>query len=97
MNTNTVVVVTRHPGLLEVLREKGVIPQDCQDYYSHASPELVRGRDVVGVLPLHLAAEANSVTEVALNLPPEARGRELTADEVRKYMTGVHTYKVTRI
>ena len=94
MNT---IVVTRHPGLLEVLRERGVVPQNCEDYYSHVTPELVRGKAVIGVLPLHLAAEADSVTEVALNLPPEARGRELTADEVRKYMIGVHTYKVTRI
>lgn len=94
---NTVIVITRHPGLLEVLREKGVIPQSCEDYHSHATPDLVRGKNVIGVLPLSLAAEAESITEITLNLPPEARGKELNADEVRRFMTGVNTYKVTRI
>ena len=94
---NNTVVVTRHPGLLEVLRERGVVPQNCEDFYSHATPDLVRGRDVIGILPLSLAAEANSITEITLSLPPEARGKELNADEVRRFMTGVNTYKVTRI
>ena len=97
MNTNTVIVITRHPGLLEVLREKGVIPSSCEDFYSHATPDLVRGKDVIGILPLSLAAEANSITEITLSLPPEARGKELNADEVRRFMTGVTSYKVTRI
>ena len=94
---NNTVVVTRHPGLLEVLRERGVIPQSCEDYHSHVTPDLVRGKDVIGILPLSLAAEANSITEITLSLPPEARGKELNADEVRRFMTGVNTYKVTRI
>lgn len=94
---NNTVVVTRHPGLLEVLRERGVVPQNCEDFYSHVTPDLVRGKDVIGILPLSLAAEANSITEITLSLPPEARGKELNADEVRRFMTGVTSYKVTRI
>ena len=91
------IVVTRHPGLLAVLREKGVIPASCEDFYSHATADLVRGNHVIGILPLGLAAEAASITEVTLSLPPEMRGKELTEEEVRRFMTGVTSYKVTRI
>ena len=89
------VVVTRHPGLIEHLRKEGLVHGDIR-VIEHASIEDVRGKHVFGVLPLWLAAEAMSVTEVTLNLPPEARGRELTLAEVQRYMTGCTTYVVRR-
>jgi hypothetical protein len=93
LNTNTV-IVTRHAALVEVLAE---------DYgyvgpvISHATADDVRGKCVVGVLPLHLAAVAESVTEVTLNLPPELRGKELTVEEVRKHLKGLTTYRVEEV
>jgi CRISPR-associated protein Csx16 len=86
-------IITRHPGLIEVLAEKGIATPETP-VIAHATPEQIRGLHVAGVLPLSLAAECASVTEITLNLPPEARGRELSADEVRRYMTGIRTYKV---
>lgn len=90
-----VVVVTRHPGLVEVLREMGLVPDGAR-VIAHATVQDVSGRHVIGVLPLSLAAEAASVREVQLNLPAEMRGQELSADQVRQYMMGVFEYKVTR-
>lgn len=55
------IVVTRHPALLELIRERGIVDGDVR-VIDHASEEDVRGRDVVGVLPLRLASLANSVT-----------------------------------
>lgn len=86
-------IVTRHPGLIEVLTECGIATPDVP-VIAHASADDLRGKHVAGVLPLALAAECASVTEVALNLPTEARGRELSAAEVRQYMTGIRTYRV---
>lgn len=86
-------VVTRHPALLEVLAEKGIATPETP-VIAHASPEAVRGKNVAGVLPLSLAAECASITEVSLRLPAELRGRELSAEEVRAHMQGVRTYKV---
>ena len=86
-------IVTRHPGLLTVLAEQGIATADTP-VIAHATAGDLRGRHVAGVLPLALAAECASVTEVALSLPPEARGRELTAAEVRQYMTAVRRYRV---
>lgn len=87
------VVVTRHPGLLEVLVEKGIATAETP-VVSHAAVEDIRGKHVAGVLPLALAAECASVTEISLNIPAEMRGKELTAAQVRQFFTGVRTFSV---
>jgi putative CRISPR-associated protein (TIGR02620 family) len=84
-------IVTRHAGLIEVLRADFGITGKV---ISHATPEAIRGKRVVGVLPLHLAAEAASVTEVVLDLPADKRGVELSADEVRQFCRGLRTFVV---
>ena len=88
-----ILVVTRHPALVEYLREQGIISGSVE-VISHATPEQVEGRHVIGVLPLHLAAVAKSVTVVPLNVPAELRGQELNLEQVRKYAGPVTTYKV---
>jgi hypothetical protein len=84
-------IVTRHAGLIEVLRADFGITGKV---ISHATEDQIRGRCVVGVLPLHLASLAASVTEVVLDLPADKRGVELSADEVRQYCRGLRTFVV---
>lgn len=91
-----VVVVTRHPALVEYLTELGVVPAGTE-VVTHATAEQVRGRHVFGVLPLHLAAEAASVTEVTLRVPAELRGVELTLEQVRQFAGPLVEYKVSRV
>ena len=62
-----------------------------------ATPDDVRGRRVVGVLPLHLAAEAAEVVNIAINTPIELRGVELSLAQVRQYATPHAVYRVERI
>ena len=88
-----VVIVTRHPALVALLRERGIEGR----VLTHASPEDVRGRHVVGVLPLHLAALADLVTVPVMELRPEDRGRELTLEEVRERFRGLETYSVKKV
>lgn len=90
------VVVTRHPALVEYLTEQGVVPAGTE-VVAHATVEQVRGRHVFGVLPLHLAAEAASVTEVTLRVPAELRGVELTLEQVRQFAGPLVEYKVSRV
>ena len=66
------VIVTRHPSLVELLVERGVCPAGTP-VIEHATPDDVRGRHVIGVLPMHLAALAASVTEVKVNMTLEDR------------------------
>lgn len=90
------VVVTRHAALIDYLVEINAIPPGTP-HLTHATPEQIKNRDVIGVLPLHLAALCRQVTEVPLDLPPDARGRELTLDEVRQYAGAPVTYQVRRV
>jgi len=61
---------------------------------AHATPDNVRGKHVIGVLPLGLAALAESVTEAQLELAPEDRGRELNLDETRARLKGWYKYTI---
>lgn len=88
------IVVTRHPALVKYLVETGLIKPGAM-VIEHASADQVRGKHVIGVLPLHLAVEAASVTEVPMDLPPDARGRELSIEEVRQYAGAPVRYVVS--
>jgi putative CRISPR-associated protein (TIGR02620 family) len=85
------VIVTRHQGLVEVLAEMGYTGK----VISHATLDDVRGKVVIGVLPMHLASQTVMFGEVTLKLTPEQRGKELSAQEVRQAMEdGISWYMV---
>jgi putative CRISPR-associated protein (TIGR02620 family) len=88
------IIVTRHAALVDYLREQGIVGDDVT-VISHARPEDVKGRDVIGVLPLNLAALAASVTEIPLRLTPEMRGQELGLETLRQIAGKPVKYKVT--
>jgi len=90
------IVVTRHQALVEYLRERGIISGD-EMVISHATRDDVHGKRVIGVLPLDLAAEAEEVVVVALDMPPEKRGHELTVEEIEQYTTGIYVYRVEKV
>lgn len=92
----SIVIVTRHPALVEYLREQEIAPPDCE-VISHATVDAIRGRHVVGILPLQLAAEAACVTVVPLHMPAELRGVELTLTQVRELAGPPQAFTVTRI
>jgi hypothetical protein len=121
-------IVTRHPGLITVLEEKGIAdtnlcqrtcrrcvggafdggdgdgidcassPDVCKfrgtPVLPHATAADICGLNVAGVLPLALAAECASFTEVSLDIPADQRGKELSADQVRQFFTGIRTFRV---
>ena len=87
------VVVTRHQALVTYLLEIGLITPETQ-VISHATPNQVQGKHVIGVLPLSLAAQAESVTEIPLSLAPEDRGQELTVERLREIAGDPTTYTV---
>lgn len=86
------VLVCRHAGTIEWLRREfgTAVPLDA--ITGNATPDDVRGKRVLGVLPLHLAAVASSVTEVELTPPP--RGEELTAEQVAERKPRLRTFRV---
>lgn len=90
------VIVTRHAALVDYLREIGLVSEDAQ-VVGHASPELIRGNHVVGILPLHLAALADRVTVVPLEVPADLRGQELSLEQVRQYAGQPATFRVSQL
>ena len=96
MSQNNTIVITRHTALIQYLEEINLIPAGTP-VLSHATPEDVRGRDVIGILPLSLASLANSVTEVPLTITPELRGQELTIEQVRQLAGNPVRYQVNVI
>lgn len=100
IDLDNVVVVTRHPALVALLLERGIIGHRLDletPIIEHATIEDVRGKHVIGVLPLRLAAEAESVTEIPLDLPRYLRGDELGIEMLRQYAGDAVTYKVSVI
>lgn len=96
MPSETVIIITRHPGLVEVLHE--LAPETIgAPILDRAEPAQIAGKHVYGVLPLTLAGLASKVTNVTLNVPQELRGTELSADQVREFMTELETFVVTKV
>ena len=90
------VVVTRHKALVKYLKDKGLIDKDTI-VIEHATADDVKGKDVIGVLPMGLAALAESVTVVDMDVPADKRGKELDLEDIYLYVTGIRKYKVEMI
>jgi len=88
-------VVTRHQGLVDYLRDQGRIDDDTP-VVEHVERDDVEDKETIGVLPMSLAVHAAAHTEVELQYPPEYRGEELDAEQVREYEDGLYRYKVSR-
>jgi len=88
------IVVTRHPALVAYLLENGHIDEGVRVLAHVEHNGQIRGRRVFGVLPLHLAVWAAEVVEVALEIPQEMRGVELTLEHVRRFAGAVTRYIV---
>lgn len=53
---------------------------------AHATVENVRGMEVYGVIPLHLAAVALSVNAIDLpDMPADRRGTELSCEDMERF------------
>ena len=57
------ILVTKYPNIARLYRELGFCDPDTPTV-SHVRPADVNGKDCYGTVPLHLAAYANSVTEI---------------------------------
>jgi len=88
------VIVTRHNGLVQWLAGHGI----TGSVIAQAAPSDVKGKDVVGVLPLHLASMAKSITVVDMpGLRPDQRGTNLTPDEMDQAGATMSKYVVTKV
>ena len=88
-------VVSRHKALVETLKEVAVgFDLSNAEVKEHVEEKDVTGKIIIGVLPLRLASKARRFFELSLAVPADMRGKELTKDELKKYMIGIQEYIV---
>lgn len=88
--------VSRHPGAVEWARRQGIHVDRQVDYLN--INDIRAGDTVIGTLPIHLAAQVcargGRFLNLSLEVPPEARGRELSADELEGYGARIEAYRI---
>jgi len=92
-------VVTRHVGAIEWIARKGF---EGATLVSHLDGETIanlnEGDVVIGVLPIHIAAQVcdrgASFYALTINVPPEMRGRELSADDMESLGASIQQFEV---
>lgn len=92
----TAFFITRHSGARDWAAEQGL----AATVIAHLDAATVQpGDTVMGTLPIHLAAAVCArgarYLHLELDLPPDARGRDLTADEMTQYGATLREYVVT--
>lgn len=95
--------VSRHPGAWEWFLRYGKQERwKNVERVSHIEADKVkRGDVVIGILPIHLAAEVcNNGAQywhLSISVPEHLRGKELTCDNMTLLSAKLEQYKVRRI
>ncbi len=88
-------LVSRHPGAVEWIKRQGIA---VDHRVEHLDIDAIGSGDtVIGTLPINLVAEVcdrgGSYRHLTLDLPPELRGRELSADDLRRCDARLESYR----
>ena len=95
----TTYFVSRHPGACEWAAGEGVV---VDTMIVHLDPSVIQPGDVViGTLPVHLAAQicqrGGRFLHLSVDAPPEWRGRELSAADLRQCRARLEEYQVAQV
>lgn len=92
------IVVTRHMALVDYLIELGLVDEGVEVIRHVSDHDVIRGRRVLGNLPLHLAAMCEELTVIPIKTPPhKRRGDDLSLEEIRQWATAPKTYIVRSV
>lgn len=90
--------VSRHPGAVEWARRHGI--QALQLHHLDID-RICKGDIVIGTLPVNLAEKVCSngarYYHLSLDLPFEARARELSAEEMTRFNARLEEFSVRKI
>lgn len=94
----TIWFVSRHPGALRWMERNGI---KFDQHVSHLSIESIQKDDkVMGSLPVNLASavceKGAEYWHLSLHLPAEARGKELSAEELDSYEASLERFEVRK-
>lgn len=90
--------VTRHPGAVEWAARRGL---NVERQVAHLDlGDVHPGDTVIGTLPVNLAAEVCArgarFFNLSLDMPSEARGKELSADDLERFGARLEEFVVCR-
>ena len=90
--------ITRHPGARQWAERQGL---HIDRHEAHLDPADVQSGDtVIGTLPVQLAAEICArgarYLHLSINLPAAARGKDLSADELKHYQARLEAFHVKK-
>ena len=91
--------ISRHAGAVAWAETEGFHVDAC---LAHLDLSLVKAGDtVLGTLPINLVAEVNArggrYFHLTLELPAEARGKELSTETMREYGARLEEYYVRKL
>ena len=94
----TAYFVSRHQGALDWALEQGIKAQRI----AHLDPTQIAAADVVmGTLPIQLACaicdKGARYLHLELDLPPEARGMDLTTADMKRFGARLTAFHIKRI
>lgn len=95
----TTYFVSRHSGAWDWAKKHGIV---VDELVSHFDTACVKAGDIIiGTLPIHLAEQVCSLgaryQHFVLDLPAEARGRELQADDLDAYGARLMEYEIRHV
>jgi len=95
----TTYFITRHPGAKQWAKQQG-IKVDIQP--THFDPEQTQAGDtIIGTLPVNLIAKVcergGRYLHLSLDLPAEARGKELTPEDMNQYNARLEEYRAVKL
>jgi CRISPR-associated protein Csx16 len=94
----TTYFVSRHVGALDWAQREGLVAERV----AHLDPNTINPGDIVlGTLPIQLAAEVTArgarYLHLEIDLTPELRGQDLTADQMKDCNARLTEFKIERI
>ena len=94
--SNNQVFVARHTALYQYCREMGIIANNTPAIFRRVSVREIRGKDVVGILSLELAAYTNTYTEIPLRCHVEP-GLELDIEDIKLGASPARKYQIRKL
>lgn len=91
--------ISRHQGAIDWIKQQ---PVEIDRFESHLDVNLIQANDVViGTLPVHLAAQVCAKGAkfyfLSVNVTPEQRGTELTAEELIAQHCTIEPFSIQKI
>lgn len=90
------IVVTKYQTVYDFLVEKEIIPEGTE-MVSYINPKYAEGKEIYGMVPMSIAALAESYTEVKIAFNNKANPEDLSVQELERLIKYVTTFTVKKV